>query len=300
MQRDRQSATGCGGSDYFNSLLGRQLLAARPDVLVVFGPDHFRTLFYDNMPAWCIGVGRVDGWGDWETPTGPFATAPGFARHLVRHLLDHDFDPAYSYALQVDHGISEVPQLCELPDLPLVPVLLNTSAPPMPTPARCYAFGQAVGQAIAACEEPLRIAVVGSGGLSHSPPMVSVESEDPAHADQVQRLIHGRGQVLADARAREERLIRTVAQYAPLIRPDWDRAFLARICRGEAAALARELDWGTLEAEAGNGGQEVRTWLAMAGTVGSPPMELLGYEPIPFLITGMGAVVARLQQGSES
>lgn len=271
--------------------LGERIRAAEPDALVVFGPDHFRTLFYDNMPAFCLGVGQVDGWGDWGTPTGPFATAPKLARHILAALYADGFDPAYSYDLRVDHGISQPLQIWDMADRPLVPIIINTSAPPLPTPIRSYQFGAAVGRAIAAWPEPLRVAVVGSGGLSHAPPMGKIESEDPA---QVERLIHGRARVATEAKAREASLLATVERYQHGIQAEWDRAFLERLVQGQAEALARELDHATIEAAAGNGGQEIRTWLAMAGAVGNSPLETLGYEPITALITGMGVVAASL------
>ncbi|MBM3561498.1 MAG: 2,3-dihydroxyphenylpropionate 1,2-dioxygenase, partial [Alphaproteobacteria bacterium] len=115
--------------------LGRRIATAAPDVLVVIGQDHFRTLFYDMMPPFVIGTGTIRGWGDWATPRGPFAPHLPLARHLHRALLGADFDVACSYDLEVDHGITQPLQLLGLrEDLPLVPVLINTAAPPLPTP----------------------------------------------------------------------------------------------------------------------------------------------------------------------
>jgi len=279
----------------YTAELGRRIMAARPDVLLIFGQDHFRTLFYDMMPAFLVGTGDIDAWGDWETPTGPFATSPGLARHLHRSLLGDGFDPACSYDLKVDHGITQPLQLCDLPEtLPLVPILINTAAPPMPAPERCYAFGAAVGRAIAAYPENLRVAVLGSGGLSHAPPHWDVESDDPADKEFVERLIHGRSQVDANAAAREDNLVKNYKKFVHAISPDWDRAMLDRFAHGDAQALAGELSSETIEAAGGYGGQEIRTWLAMAGAAGNPAMDVLGYEPIEFLVTGMAAVAASL------
>ncbi len=275
--------------------LGRRIIAARPDVVLIFGQDHFRTLFYDMMPAFLVGTGRIDAWGDWDTPTGPFTTTAGLARHIHRSLLADGFDPACSYDLKVDHGITQPLQLCDLPKtLPLVPVLINTAAPPMPAPERCYAFGVAVGRAIASYSDALRVAVIGSGGLSHAPPNWDVESDDPADRETVERLIHGRAQVVTNAAAREANLVDNYQKFVHAISPDWDRAMLDRFAQGDAEALAAELDSDAIEAGGGYGGQEIRTWLAMAGAAGNPAMEVLGYEPIEFLVTGMAAVAAEL------
>jgi 2,3-dihydroxyphenylpropionate 1,2-dioxygenase len=275
--------------------LGRRIMAVRPDVVLIFGQDHFRTLFYDMMPAFLVGTGRIDAWGDWDTPNGPFTTAPELARHIHRSLLVEGFDPACSYDLKVDHGITQPLQLCDLPEaLPIVPVLINTAAPPMPAPERCYAFGAAVGRAIASYSEASRVAVIGSGGLSHAPPNWDVESDDPADRETVERLIHGRAQVAKNAAAREANLVDNYQKFVHAISPEWDHAMLDRFARGDAAALAAELDAKAIEAGGGYGGQEIRTWLAMAGAAGNPAMEVLGYEPIEFLVTGMAAVAAEL------
>src|SRR5689334_5948471 len=70
--------------------LASRLREAKPDVLVVFGPDHFRALFYDLMPAFTIGLDRVSGWGDWNTPVGPFLTNSHLADHIVQTCLARD------------------------------------------------------------------------------------------------------------------------------------------------------------------------------------------------------------------
>src|SRR5207302_8277361 len=52
--------------------------------------------------------------------------------------------------------------------MPMVPITLNTYYPPnQPTPARCYAFGQALARSIGSWDGNQRVAVLASGGLSH-------------------------------------------------------------------------------------------------------------------------------------
>ena len=51
---------------------------------------------------------------------------------------------------------------------PIVPIMLNTYYPPnQPSPERCYAIGQGIRKAIEGWDNPARVAVIGSGGLSH-------------------------------------------------------------------------------------------------------------------------------------
>ena len=48
-----------------------------------------------------------------------------------------------------------------------VPVAINTVQHPLPTPARCYALGQAIGRAIESYPEDIGVVVVATGGMSH-------------------------------------------------------------------------------------------------------------------------------------
>lgn len=275
--------------------LGTSIRAARPDVLVIIGQDHFRSLFYDLMPPFVIGTGRADGWGDWLTAKGPFNVASALARHIHRTMLAREFDCTASYDLRVDHGITQPLQLLDLPEsMAIVPILINTSAPPLPTPWRSYAFGEVLAEAVRTHAEPLRVAIIGSGGLSHSPPSADVESTRPEDAERVRRLIYGRSTVAQDEEARVAGLLAAVraGRFSSSVRAQWDRQILDRLARGEGRALAREFDEASIERDGGCGGQELRTWLAMCGATDGVALEVLGYEPIPFLITGMGVVRA--------
>jgi len=50
----------------------------------------------------------------------------------------------------------------------MVQVMINTYYPPnQPTPARCYALGQALRAAVESYPKAMRVGVLGSGGLSH-------------------------------------------------------------------------------------------------------------------------------------
>jgi aromatic ring-opening dioxygenase catalytic subunit (LigB family) len=52
--------------------------------------------------------------------------------------------------------------------VPLVPVLLNTYYPPnRPTSSRCFNLGRALRRAIDSWPESKRVAVIGTGGLTH-------------------------------------------------------------------------------------------------------------------------------------
>jgi aromatic ring-opening dioxygenase catalytic subunit (LigB family) len=150
--------------------LGRRLDAARPDVLIVVSPDHWSNFFLDNYPAVCIGVGEKN-----EGPPEPWMKAfphreiaghPALAYHLVS---SGGFEPSVSHRLKLDHGICIPLWRMELARLPaIVPMLVNSIEPPMPSLARCLEWGKLVRKAIESFPGDLRVAVLATGGLSHS------------------------------------------------------------------------------------------------------------------------------------
>ena len=259
--------------------LAARLRDSKPDVLIVFGPDHFRALFYDLMPPFTIGLDRLAGWGDWNTPPGPFRSHPELAKHILNACLAEGFDLAFSHDLKVDHGITQPLQLMDLTDFPLVPIIVNSIGVPLPLLQRCHGFGAAVGRAVAGFAGELRVAVLASGGLSHDPTAPSFENA-----------LHGRTNGFAASRERETNLMKIAGKLQSRINPEWDRHVLNRLKNGEAALVAEEMTEESIFEAAGKGAQEIRTWIALAGAMGDKKMEILGYEPIDALITGMGVI----------
>jgi 2,3-dihydroxyphenylpropionate 1,2-dioxygenase len=278
--------------------LGDRLRDARPDALVVFAQDHFRTVFYNNMPAFMIGVGDVTRWGDWRGTPGPLPTDLPLARHVARGLFERGFEPALSYDIKVDHSIAQVLDLFGMTDVPVIPILVNAAAPPLPTPARCFAFGEALRGAVESFSQARRVAVIGSGGLSHAPLKVSIETEENPEARAF--FIHGIKAAGTNEEDRIKGIVARVDQLAAAIRPDWDRMILERLVAGQARNLAAELDFDAIQAGGGSGAQELRSWLAMLGAAGACEVNVVHYEPVPFLVTGMGAIVARCERAGAS
>src|SRR5260221_467883 len=153
--------------------LGRRLSAAKPDVLIVVSPDHWSNFFLDNYPAVCIGVGEAnDGPPEpWmkDFPHRELAGHPRFAFHLVNESMQAGFEPTVSHRLKIDHGACIPLWRMQLGTMPkIVPLLLNSIEPPMPSLSRCLQWGQFLRKAIESYREPLRVAILGTGGLSHS------------------------------------------------------------------------------------------------------------------------------------
>ncbi|WP_328610642.1 2,3-dihydroxyphenylpropionate 1,2-dioxygenase [Amycolatopsis sp. NBC_00345] len=262
-----------------------------PDVVVVFGPDHARNLFYDCMPPFCIGIGSVRGVGDYRTPRGDLPRAGPLAREIFEGVTARGFDPAVSLDLGIDHGLTQVyAKLFPALDVPIVPIVVNSGCPPLPSFRRCAGFGHAVGEAIRGAATAARVLLVGSGGLSHWP--ASISAEDPSITPEWRDfLIHGRPRVAELEPIREARAQALAAgESTGRVNAEWDRALLERISL-DPAVLGR-LDAEDVEGLAGPGALEVRTWAAAAAAWGCP-LEWTAYEPVPDWITGMGMASSR-------
>lgn len=275
---------------YRDGLLEAQKFVAGsvPDAIVVIGSNHFRGMFLDLMPSVTIGVAEVLGAGEAGTPEGALPVDRGLAKSLVDGLVDDEFDPAFSLRLTVDHGITQslqylVPDL----DIPIVPVVINMFAPPLMKLKRARDLGASIGRAVAADGEHKRVLVVASGGLSHRlpwPDWSQTLSDDDRFL--VEAWLHGRTQ-WKEFEGRRRQIIRAAKSD---INPDFDRDFLAQMERGDFGEI---LTWSneTLEDVAGNGAQEIRSWIAMTAAVGSGHGRTLAYEPIDEWLTGMAVAL---------
>lgn len=177
--------------------LGRRVKALEPDVLVVQSNDHWVNFFLDNMPAFCIGIGdEHDGPPEpFMKPVFPHRTWPGheaLGRHLLDCALDSGFDPAYAQRLKLDHGIC-VPlwQMGVGPETAVVPLFINLMEEPFPKPARCIRWGQMIRRAIESFPGETRVAMLGTGGLSHSIGEVTTGWIDEPFDDACIRMFRG-------------------------------------------------------------------------------------------------------------
>lgn len=260
-----------------------------PDVVVIVGSNHFRGFWLDLLPAFTLGVGEVVASGEAGTPEGPQRTDTGFARTLAEVLVDAGTEVAISARLQIDHGQSHAIQyVLEGLDVPVVPLVVNVFAAPLPRMSRCVELGRNVAAAVAAIPDGRKVAVIASGGLSHELPWPS-DWQAPENEDEeflVDAWLNGRGEwERFDSRRRE-----IITSAKPTIYPEFDRAFLDRL---EAGNLSYYTDVTTahLGSAAGNGGQELRTWMVMAAALGFARGRSLSYVPMPEWLTGMGVAV---------
>jgi hypothetical protein len=149
----------------------RELEAASPDWALVITNEHLRNAFYPYLPPLTLGT----------APRFHSAKEPGaglderivpsdetVSSQMLEAIWDGGADVASSADLILDHG-TMVPLHFLTPklDLPIVHVHQTTSRGPRPPLKRCYQLGRILRQVIEARPASERVAVIGTGGLSH-------------------------------------------------------------------------------------------------------------------------------------
>jgi len=214
----------------------RRLEAARPDTLVMLSNDHLLNWPINNIPEYTVGIGDehvgpadwFDEWLGMEKYRVP--GDPGLARFLVNDAARRGLSLAYLREMQFDDGVS-VPMHYLNPEgaIPLVPVTMNCTVPPIPTPERAYQVGTTLREMLLAYPGSERVAVIATGGLSHEPGGPRYFSVDEA----------------------------------------FDRWFLDLLKHGDHAALLRECTLERMEDAGSGGTAELLAWvLALAFTRG--------------------------------
>jgi 2,3-dihydroxyphenylpropionate 1,2-dioxygenase len=152
-----------------------------------------------------------------------------------------------------------------------------------------------VGKFLATLDK--RVLVVGSGGLSHDPPVPTLATA-PAAAHG--RIVHGEPITAEQRMARQTGVIGFAQEFAngrgPMhpLNPEWDRALLDLI---DANRLGEVDTWSNdwIAAEGGNSAHEIRTWLAAFAALSTQGRYTTGnhyYRAVPELIAGFAVRTA--------
>ncbi|WP_051193381.1 3-carboxyethylcatechol 2,3-dioxygenase [Nocardia jiangxiensis] len=275
-----------------------------PDLVVTFSPDHYNGFFYKLMPPFCIGA-AASGVGDYGTHSGPLDVPADLARDLAESVLDAGVDVAMSMTMEVDHGTVQPLQrlLGAATARPVIPIFVNSVAVPLGPLRRAAALGAAVGDYLAGLGK--RVLVVGSGGLSHDPPVPALATATgPAR----ERILHGGTMSAQQRAARQEQVIAAAREFASgsgqlrSLNPDWDRRVLAALDDGR---LDEFEDWSNpwITEVAGNSAHEVRTWVAAFSALASQGRyrtTVRYYRPAPALIAGFAVRTALPQRDLDS
>lgn len=261
-----------------------------PELVVIFSPDHYNGFFYKVMPPFCIGM-SANGVGDYGTHAGPLSVAADLAAECAAAVLDAGVDVAVSASMDVDHGtVQPLEKLFgDATSRPVIPVFVNAVALPLGPLHRCRTMGSAVGRYLATLDE--RVLVIGSGGLSHSPPVPTLATAPPAV---LERIVQGRPMTSEQRQARQTAVIEAAKSFAagdsdlqPL-NPAWDHRFLDILDGGRLAELDQWSNSSVLD-DGGTSAHEIRTWVAaFAALATAGPYQTLMryYKPAPALIAG--------------
>lgn len=146
----------------------------KPDVVILVYNDHANAFSLEIIPTFAIGVADSfppadEGWGPRKVPV--VQGHPELAWHLSESLILEEFDMTIVNEMPVDHGLT-VPLnlMCGQPEewpCKVIPICVNVIQYPPPTGERCYKLGQAIRRAVESFDEDLRVAVFGTGGMSH-------------------------------------------------------------------------------------------------------------------------------------
>lgn len=146
---------------------GEVLDETRPDAVLVVGIDHLETFWLEAVPTFTLVISEEceAAYTRWRRRK---KVHTDLAVDLLKGVVAQDFDLTYSQDAELGHAfLTPFEHILGDRDLPVIPLLVNTYLPPIPSPRRCYALGRAIAKALAS--RPEKIAVIASGGMSHFP-----------------------------------------------------------------------------------------------------------------------------------
>ena len=145
-----------------------------PDVIFLVYNDHATAFSLDLIPTFAIGTGPSyppadEGWG--ARPVPVVQGHPELAAHIAQSVIQDDFDLTIVNRMDVDHGLTvPLSLLCGQPQAwpcRVIPFAVNVVQYPVPSGRRCFNLGRAIRKAIESYDEPLKVQIWGTGGMSH-------------------------------------------------------------------------------------------------------------------------------------
>ncbi|WP_188197156.1 3-carboxyethylcatechol 2,3-dioxygenase [Nonomuraea sp. SYSU D8015] len=267
-----------------------------PELVVLYAPDHYNGFFYKEMPPFCLAT-EATAVGDFGSAAGPLSVDAEAARVIARGVLDRGVDLTISARMTVDHGFVQPLEVLfgGIDRVPVVPVFVNGVATPLGPVSRIRALGTAIGEAAAGLDR--RVLFLGSGGLSHDPPVPVLDGAPPRVAD---ALIEGHPPTPEQRARGEQRVIQAGRDYAAgsatmiPINPTWDNLVLDTLADGRLPEVdGWSVEW--MAAEGGGSAHEVRTWIAAFASLaatGEYRMTSRFYRAIPEWIAGFAVATA--------
>jgi 2,3-dihydroxyphenylpropionate 1,2-dioxygenase len=146
---------------------GEVLDETRPDAILLIGLDHLETFWLEAVPAFTLVLSPTVT-AHYMARSKTVSVHTELAKQLLTGVLAQDFDLTYSQEAVLGHAfLTPLEYIVGDRNIPIIPLLVNTYLPPIPSPRRAFALGQAIARAWA--DRPERIAVIASGGMSHFP-----------------------------------------------------------------------------------------------------------------------------------
>ena len=145
------------------------------DVAIMVYNDHGADFFFDKYPTFAVGAAESYAIADEGFGVRPLPAIPGdlaFSQHLCRSLVYDEFDLTVCQEMRVEHDFLVPMHLCfehtaDSWPVASVPIAVNVLQHPLPTARRCYRLGQAIRRAVESYPRDLRVAIIGTGGMSH-------------------------------------------------------------------------------------------------------------------------------------
>ncbi len=145
-----------------------------PDVIFLVYNDHATSFDLGVIPTFAIGTSAEfepadEGYG--PRPVPKVKGHPALASHIAQSVIQDDFDLTIVNDLAVDHGLTvPLSLMCGQPKewpCAVIPFHVNVVQYPVPSGKRCFALGQAIRRAIESYDQPLKVQIWGTGGMSH-------------------------------------------------------------------------------------------------------------------------------------
>ena len=239
--------------------LRRRFQELDPQALVLVGDDQNENFTEANLPQIALHLGEefiASGRGG--GPETAYRGEPGLAAAILEGGVSADFDISvvkhFPDNKLLAHAFSPLLRVID-PDakVPVVLVFVNAIHVPAPSPARCHALGQAIGEAVGAYGGVERVAICASGGLSHFTGGYPWDSYQGTFS-------YG------------------------AISEQFDQGVIRHMQEGNGRLLAQLTSQDLIE----NGDIELRSWIVMLGALGDAKPDVLVYEPFYRGIMGMG------------
>ena len=149
-----------------------------PDVIFLVYNDHATAFSLEMIPTFAIGTAAEfmpadEGWG--PRPVPKVIGHPELASHIAHSVIQDDFDLTIVNRMDVDHGLTvPLSLMCGQPPAsdfawpcPVIPFAVNVVQYPVPSGRRCFQLGKAIRRAIDSYDQPLKVQIWGTGGMSH-------------------------------------------------------------------------------------------------------------------------------------